>query len=73
MIRDHPRFKLAEQLNVDKICQDFVEAGQRLKEASEELTMAASILAGCDLSDWTVDDIIKYVKLALIEYKEEEM
>jgi hypothetical protein len=41
----------------------LVKAAKELNEARDELRIAASRLAGCDLSSWKFSDIQKYVDL----------
>ena len=44
------------------------EAAAKLQMSYRRLRMHAQVIAGCDLSDWTDEDVERYVGLAMEWY-----
>jgi len=51
-----------------KTVKDLAIASNELNSVRDELRKSTEKLSGCDLSDWSIDDLCKYINLGYTQY-----
>lgn len=52
-----------------EIAEELVRASERVNKARDEYRQVVYNLAGCELDDWTLGELFKYVELGRKQFK----